>query len=104
MFVGGDYADDKKADSVAAESQTRLDATQMYTPIKKGPLGFQSGIEYIFGNTFISTGTPGSNLTTDGGRTWTKIDDISYNVCRRAKHGKLVLLAGNEGKIGLLKL
>jgi hypothetical protein len=39
----------------------------------------------------------------DGGKKWTKFDAASYNVCRRAKHGKLVLLAGNGGKIALFK-
>ena len=104
LFVGGDYADDKKADSVAALGLPRKDATQIYSPIKTGPLGFQSGIEYISGNTFLSTGTPGSNLTTDGGKKWIKIDATSYNVCRKAKQGKLVLLAGNGGKIAIFKL
>jgi len=104
LFVGGDYADDKKVDSVAAVALPKLDATLMYTPIKNGPMGFQSCIEYISGNTFFSTGTPGSNITTDGGKTWTKIDGTSFNVCRKAKRGKLVLLAGNGGKIGVLKL
>jgi len=103
LFVGGDYADDKKKDSVAALALPKLDATLHYYPIKTGPLGFQSCIEYIAGNTFLSTGTPGSNITTDGGKTWAKIDDTSFNVCRKAKYGKLVLLAGNGGKIGILK-
>ena len=40
---------------------------------------------------------------TDGGKTWSKINDDGYNVCRKAKHGKLVLLAGNGGKIGILR-
>ncbi|WP_295676807.1 YCF48-related protein [uncultured Mucilaginibacter sp.] len=103
LFVGGDYADDKKTDSVAAVALPRLDATLNYYPVKTGPLGFQSCIEYIAGNTFLSTGTPGSNITTDGGKTWAKIDDTSFNVCRKAKHGKLVLFAGNGGKIGIFK-
>ena len=104
LFVGGDYADDKKVDSVAAVALPRLDATLTYYPIKTGPWGFQSCIEYLSGDTFLSTGTPGSNITADGGKTWTKIDGTSYNVCRKAKHGKLVLLAGGGGKIGFLKL
>jgi photosystem II stability/assembly factor-like uncharacterized protein len=70
----------------------------------KGPSGFQSCVEYIQNNIFVSTGTPGSNITFDGGKTWKKIDDTSYNVCRKAKHGKLVLFAGNGGKIGVLKM
>jgi len=104
LVVGGDYADDKKADSVAAVVLPKLDATLVYTPIKTGPLGFQSCVEYISGKTFLATGTPGSNITTDGGQTWAKIDGASYNVCRKAKKGNLVLLAGNNGAIGLLKL
>jgi hypothetical protein len=49
----------------------------------------------------MSTGTPGSNITTDGGITWRKIDDASYNVCRKAKKGNLILLAGDHGRIGI---
>jgi len=103
LFVGGDYANDKKADSVAAYARSRMDATLIYNPIKNGPAGFQSGIECLTNNTFLSTGTPGSNITTDGGKTWVKIDDKSFNVCRKAKRGKLVLLAGDKGRIGIFK-
>jgi photosystem II stability/assembly factor-like uncharacterized protein len=101
IFVGGDYADDKKADSVAAYLGNKSNLIKVST---QGPAGFQSCVEYISGETFLSTGTPGSNLTTDNGKTWRKIDDASYNVCRKAKHGKLVLLAGNGGKIAIFKL
>jgi len=105
IFVGGDYANDKRADSVA--SYWRYNGTYAGGPIllsKMQPSGFQSCVEFLKGDSFLSTGTPGSNITTDGGKTWAKIDDTSYNVCRRAKKGKLVLLAGNGGKIGILKL
>lgn len=101
IFVGGDYADDKKTDSVAAYLGNKSNLIKVAT---QGPVGFQSCVEYISGETFLSTGTPGSNLTTDGGKTWRKIDDDSYNVCRKAKHGKLVILAGNNGRIGIFKL
>jgi photosystem II stability/assembly factor-like uncharacterized protein len=102
IVVGGDYANDKRADSVAVIFP-RMPHSREELPAK-GPAGFQSCVEYISGDTFLSTGTPGSNITTDGGNTWTKIDDTSYNVCRKAKHGKLVLLAGNGGKIGILRM
>ena len=104
LFVGGDYADDKNTDSVAAIASPNPNASLVYNPIKNGPVGFQSGIEYISGNIFLSTGTPGSNITTDGGKTWQQIDLTSYNVCRKAKKGNLVLLTGNNGAIGVLKL
>jgi len=96
IIVGGDYANDKKADSVAYNVSTD-------TLPSKGPSGFQSCVEYISGKTFLSTGTPGSNITTDDGKTWTKIDAASYNVCRKARKGKLVLLAGDRGRIGIFK-
>jgi photosystem II stability/assembly factor-like uncharacterized protein len=101
IFVGGDYANDKQADSVASYITGH---SNLIKSADVGPAGFQSCVEYVSGETFLSTGTPGSNLTTDGGKTWTKIDDTSFNVCRKAKHGKLVLLAGNGGKIGIFKM
>jgi len=105
VIVGGDYANDKNSDRVAVY----LDA--MMVSIKnglessrEGPAGFQSCVEEIKAPIYISTGTPGSNITTNGGKTWAKIDDASYNVCRKAKHGKLVLLAGAGGRIGILRM
>ena len=99
VVVGGDYSNDKRADSSSA-----IQLTRNLFVLAASPAGFQSCIEHISGDTFLSTGTPGSNITTDDGKTWAKIDDKSFNVCRKAKHGKLVLLAGNGGKIGILQL
>ena len=103
IVVGGDYLNNRRADSVASywpgDEHARKPATLPKTP----PAGYQSCVEYISDNTFLSTGTPGSNITTDGGKTWSQIDGTSYNVCRKAKHGKLVLLAGDGGKIGIFK-
>jgi photosystem II stability/assembly factor-like uncharacterized protein len=101
VVVGGNYSQDKLNDSTACFF--KLDNNPEFTLTTKNTAGFQSCIEYISDNTFLSTGTPGSNITTDGGKTWTKIDGISYNVCRKAKQGSLVLLAGDGGKIGILK-
>jgi photosystem II stability/assembly factor-like uncharacterized protein len=102
ILIGGDYAKDKSADSILAvyglHPFTKIDNTI------KQPAVFQSCVEFIGDKVFLSTGTPGSNITTDDGKTWIKIDDTSFNVCRRAKHGKLILLAGNDGKIATLKL
>ena len=101
VVVGGDYQHDKSIDSTACYSNN---GGQVWHLAKKMPAGYQSCVEYINNSTLLSTGTPGSNLSTDGGLTWTKIDDTSFNVCRKAKHGNLVLLAGNDGKIAIYKL
>lgn len=102
IIVGGDYKNDKKTDS-AAVIYTPRPTTRFTTP-QTNPAGFQSCIEYITGNLYLSTGTSGSNITTDGGKNWVKIDQTSFNVCRKAKHGKLILLAGNGGKIAVFKI
>ena len=101
IIVGGNYAKDKLTDSTACYS---LDNGKSWLASSTPPAGFQSGAEHISGKTFVATGTSGSNITLDGGKTWSKIGDVSYNVCRKAKRGKLILLAGDGGKIGLLKL
>jgi photosystem II stability/assembly factor-like uncharacterized protein len=101
IIVGGNYSKDKKPDSVACLLDVSSKKKIAYNQIDKGPAGYQSCVELISKNTYLSTGTSGSNITTDGGKTWAKIDAISYNVCRKAKNGKLVLLAGDGGKIGI---
>jgi len=102
IFVGGDFAHDKVSDSVCVVEK-RTAAGIMMLPAAGSPNGYQSCIEYLAGNTYLSTGTPGSNITTDGGTTWAKIDDGSFNVCRKARLGTLVLLAGDKGRIALFK-
>lgn len=99
VVVGGDYSNDLKADSVAVYGNTDNPRVS-----RQPPAGFQSCVEYLKGNNFLSTGTSGSNLSADKGKTWQKIDGKSFNVCRRAKKGNLVIFAGDRGKIGIFKL
>jgi photosystem II stability/assembly factor-like uncharacterized protein len=101
VVVGGNYAKDKIADSVSCSFDTSIKS--QYKLSKKGQDGFQSCVEAISNNNYISTGTSGSNISADGGINWSKIDNVSYNVCRKAKKGNLILLAGDGGKIGVFK-
>ncbi|MDB5158780.1 MAG: hypothetical protein JWR50_3487 [Mucilaginibacter sp.] len=101
IVVGGDYQKDKQQDSTACYS---ADKGLTWHVSDTFPAGYQSCVEYIRDKIFLSTGTSGTNITIDGGQNYAKIDATSYNVCRKAKHGKLVLLAGDNGKIGVFKL
>lgn len=101
IAVGGDYQNDTRRDSTACYS---IDKGITWHLADSFPLGYQSCVEFIKEGIFLSTGTPGTNITVNGGKNWAKIDDTSYNVCRKAKHGTLVLLAGDHGKIGILKM
>jgi photosystem II stability/assembly factor-like uncharacterized protein len=101
VVVGGNYSKDKNTDSTACVNNGVM---TNFTLSKQGPYGYQSCVEAINSKTYLSTGTSGSNISMDGGQTWIKFDGTSYNVCRKAKQGKLILLAGDGGKIGILKM
>ena len=95
VVVGGDYQHDQRTDSTVCYS---TNSGKTWALAKISP-GFQSCVQYLTGKIYISTGTSGTNISKDGGITWTKIDATSYNVC--GHHGKFILFAGNGGKIGL---
>jgi hypothetical protein len=102
IVVGGNYAKDKQTDSVAYIIPEEQAVYKKNIPLI-GPAGYQSCVEHLSGDIFLATGTSGSNITKDAGKTWYKIDKVSYNVCCKAKRGNFVLLAGDGGKIGILK-
>ncbi len=100
VIVGGNYSNAKYADSVSCV----FSGHPPYSNSRPGPAGYQSCVELIAPQTYLSTGTPGSNISSDHGYTWRQIDTISFNVCRKAKKGKLVLLAGDKGTIGIFAM
>jgi photosystem II stability/assembly factor-like uncharacterized protein len=97
VVVGGDYQHDQRTDSTACYSD---DAGKTWKLPKISP-GFQSCVKYISSKQYLSTGTSGTSFTKDGGQTWQKIDAAGFNVCDKAKSGKMILLAGNNGKIAI---
>ena len=99
LVVGGDYQDKQRTDSV----ECIVSGSSVAGVPARPPAGYQSCVAFINGSTYISTGTSGSNITTDGGKNWKQIDTTSYNVCQKAKRGRLVLLAGDQGKMAVYK-
>jgi photosystem II stability/assembly factor-like uncharacterized protein len=102
IIVGGNYVQNKKADSVACYANGKQ-ATQNFQLAKQMPGGFQSGVVYLSKATFLSTGTSGTNISYDGGQSWKLIDPSSFNACQKAGYGNLVILAGDKGKIAIFK-
>lgn len=100
IIVGGNYSKDKLKDSVSCLVD---ESKRLYILSSSPPAGYQSCVEQISNQTYLATGTPGTNISTDGGLNWTQMDTNSFNVCRKAKKGNLVLLAGDRGKIGVFK-
>lgn len=64
------------------------------------PNGYRSCVEFINKDKLITCGTSGVDMSNDGGLHWQPISQDSYHVCRKAKKGKAVYLAGGKGKIG----
>jgi hypothetical protein len=56
----------------------------------------------MYGRQWISCGLNGVDYTEDDGHTWKWISKESFHVCRKARKGKAVFLAGSNGRIGKL--
>ena len=99
IVVGGDYANDTIREKNCFVSNDG-GKTWIYPAIP--PHGFRSCVEYIGGQNVLCSGTSGVDFSSDDGMHWTLISNDSFHVCRRAKAGKAIFLAGGNGRIGKL--
>ncbi len=77
MAVGGDYS--KPADAADNIAMT-VDGGKKWTAPSSGPSGFRSAIVYLADlKMWIATGTSGSDVSTDKGKTWKQFDKGNYN-------------------------
>jgi len=76
IAVGGDYAKDKEDRLNAARS----DSAGATWGAATGPKGFRSAVAYVpKRKLWIAAGTSGSDVSTDGGKTWKTFDTGSFN-------------------------
>lgn len=99
IVVGGDFI---KPDSTIANCFITTDGGKTWKAPKVSPHGYRSCVEYLGGNRWICCGLNGVDYSIDNGETWYLISDESFHVCKRAKNGRKVFLAGVKGKIGML--
>lgn len=98
VVVGGDFAHDTSTEKNCAITK---DAGKTWIAPATPPHGYRSCVEFISSDKLITCGTSGVDVSTDGGMNWQLISKESFHVCRKAKDGKAVFLAGN-GKIAKL--
>jgi len=98
VVVGGDFM--KKNDTDKNCVITTDGGLTWITP-KIPPTGYRSCVEYLSKNTWITCGLNGVDISDDNGMNWKNISKESFNVCRKAKKGNAVYLAGN-GRVGKL--
>ena len=97
IVVGGDFT---KPDSTQKNCFITNDGGKTWTAPAIAPHGYRSCVEYLGKNNWISCGLNGVDHSTDDGKTWQLISGESFHVCRKAKDGRAVFLAGLNGRIG----
>lgn len=99
IVVGGDFT---TKDSTARNCFITGNAGKTWTAPTSSPHGYRSCVEFLEKNKWISCGLNGVDFSKDDGSNWEWICKESFHVCRKAKKGKAVFFAGNNGKIGKL--
>ena len=99
IIVGGDFSN-PRSDSMNCFFTSNHGKT--WKAPKTPPHGYRSCVEYLSKKHLVTCGPTGVDYSTDGGNTWKLISKEGFHVCRIAKNGSGVYLAGANGKIGKL--
>ncbi|MER5945401.1 oxidoreductase [Streptomyces sp. NPDC001904] len=101
IAVGGDYRADRPSPSAAAVTG---DAGRGWTPSAAGPPAYRSGVAWLphSRTAALAVGPTGTDLTTDGGRTWRTVDSGSYDTVDCTRDGGC-WAAGEQGRAARLE-
>ncbi len=99
IVVGGDFAKD-----TVTEKNCFLSNNGGETWIRPAtpPHGYRSCVEYIGPHAVLACGTSGVDVSTDEGMNWQLLSPEGFHVCRKAKKGHAVFLAGSGGRVARL--
>jgi len=98
IVVGGDFNADS---STTKNCFLSSDHGKSWWAPKIPPHGYRSCVEYYLSKKNILTcGPNGVDYTFDGGKSFTLISREGFHVCRVAKYGGSIFLAGGNGKVG----
>jgi photosystem II stability/assembly factor-like uncharacterized protein len=100
IVVGGDYMKDKEnVNNVLLTNNGGKSWVRPKVPVH----GYRSSVSYLNKTTSVAVGTSGVDISRNSGLTWQHVSDANLNAVKKAKTGKLVLLAGNNGQIYALE-
>jgi photosystem II stability/assembly factor-like uncharacterized protein len=97
LAVGGDFTTPTQAPGGAA----RTEPGRGWVLATTVPGEYRSGVAWRSGGTAIAVGPTGSDVTRDGGRTWTRFDQESFDAVACAADGAC-WASGEHGRIGIL--
>lgn len=98
VIVGGNY--EKPAENKGNLALTSDGGTTWVAG--KGLGGFRSGVAYVDSKTIVAVGTSGSDMSVDGGKTWTSLDKLNYNSVE-ARGKKAIWAVGPSGHVVVMK-
>lgn len=94
VIVGGNY---EKPEEINNNLAFTNDGGKTWT-LGKGLNGYRSGVTYVDRNTIVAVGASGSDLSIDGGKTWTNLDRENYNAVQ-ARGKKAIWAVGANGLV-----
>ncbi|WP_433896828.1 YCF48-related protein [Sphingobacterium mizutaii] len=101
VVVGGNYTSDKdNSNNILLTHNGGLSWGKPEIPVH----GYRSSVKYISPETLIATGTSGTDISYDSGKTWKNISTESFNVIAVSSNKKLIYLAGSNGNVVQLSL
>lgn len=99
IVVGGNYLKDKdNSNNILITTNGGKKWKKPLKPIS----GYRSGVTYINEKLCVATGTSGTDVSSDGGKNWQHISDLSFNAVKSA--GNLIILVGGRGQIYKLNM
>jgi len=95
VVVGGDYKDDLGPERSAAYSP---DGGATWHLATRPPTGFRSAVAFVGGDTLLTVGTGGEDISTDYGAHWARFGDINLNAIA-VLHGRDAWAVGPDGTV-----
>jgi len=99
IIVGGDFTADSLTTNNCFYSNN---GGKTWERPKTPPFGYRSCVEFLNRETIVTCGLNGVDYSFDGGKNFYSISIEGFHVCRFARLGTTVYLAGGNGKIGKL--
>jgi photosystem II stability/assembly factor-like uncharacterized protein len=99
VAVGGDFEHPTNRHAAAATSD---DGGKVWTLSRHQVFGYRSGVAYVTAQDVVAVGPTGSDVSRNGGRTWTHFDDASLDGVECASDGAC-WGSGSNGLVTILK-
>lgn len=101
IIVGGDFENDSLTTHHVFYTR---DGGRSWLAPKKPTRGYREGVEFADSKTAVAVGPKGSEISGDGGVNWLPLADAEgIHVVRKARKGKLQVMAGGKGRLKVAK-